>query len=326
MSDICLRMVNVIKDKIVHPDGVAAWLQQRSGSGPVAVVTGTYDILQPGNLHVLRMALEASPSVLVILATAEQAGGATAGGVQNPLAVRLEFAACLRCVSGVTWGIPDLPAGFLRGGGGIRWVFGEKDLETDVVGRRLLAVGADGIAVKHLTGCSTGEIRCAIREGRTPVRLPVEATTVAPPMLSRIANERRITVNGCFDILHIGHLRFLSRARLVGDSLTVFLNDDESVSRYKGPTRPILPLAFRREALLAFEMVDGVIPFSGDEPLDVMKSFRPAVHVKGGSFEESRVRRERELVESWGGRLECTPLEEGFSTSNYIMSVLEGGR
>lgn len=154
----------------------------------------------------------------------------------------------------------------------------------------------------------------------------MELTTALPSELSRAANGRKVTVNGCFDILHIGHLRFLTRARSMGDSLTVLLNDDDSVSRYKGPTRPVFPLAFRRMALLACEMVDEVIPFSGDEPLDVMRSLRPALHVKGGSFQESRVRSERELVESWGGRLECTPLEEGFSTSNYIMNVMEGRR
>lgn len=316
-------MTSVINDKIFHPDGLAAWLQQRHASGPVAVVTGTYDILQPGNLHVLRVAHEQAPAVLLIL---EMGASTGSSGTPYPLAVRLEFAACLRGVAGVTWGIPDLSSDIPVRGKGLRWVVGEKDLETDAIGRQLVARGADWITVKHMAGCSTGEIRSAIGEGRTPVRLPVESAAATPEERDGTAQGRRVTVNGCFDILHIGHLRFMARARLMGDSLTVLLNDDDSVSRYKGPTRPVFPLSFRRKALLACEMVDEVVPFSGDEPLDVMKSLRPAIHVKGGSFQESRVRRERELVESWGGRLECTPLEEGFSTSNYITRVMEDRR
>jgi D-beta-D-heptose 7-phosphate kinase/D-beta-D-heptose 1-phosphate adenosyltransferase len=135
----------------------------------------------------------------------------------------------------------------------------------------------------------------------------------------------RVTVNGCFDILHIGHLRFLAAARAMGGALTVLINDDASVARYKGPTRPVFPEGFRSAALKALVSVDDVVMFAEDEPLAAIAAVKPDIHVKGGSFEPERVRHERELVARWGGRLVGTPLEEGFSTSSYIQKVLKSG-
>ncbi len=311
-------------EKIVHPGGLRAWLQQRGETGPVAVVTGTYDILQPGNLRVLAMAQTQAAAVLVILETDEQARRhADAGPPRNALAHRMEMISNLRNVTGVTWGGRDLFQGSIASGQPLIWVVGERDANCDEMGQRLLQEGAIRVTVANLPGCSTEEVRCAIRENRTPVLLPGGMYDSVLPVRGLPSRGGRVTVNGCFDILHIGHIRFLARARAMGDSLTVLMNDDASVARYKGLTRPIFPLSFRRAALLAFERVDEVQPFGGDNPLELMAQLRPDIHVKGGSFEESRVKSERELMESWGGRLECTPMEDGFSTSNYIRGVLQ---
>jgi len=313
----------VKSEKIIHPGDVASWLGQRTKAGPVAVVTGTYDILQPGNLRVLEEARMAAATVLVVLETDEQAAGhSSPGRPRNELVSRIELAACLRPVDAVTWGGRDLPERCFSGVQGLRWVIGASQRAGDVLGPRLEAAGEAVIEVEPLEGCFTEDIGRAIRENRTPVPVPGAVLRAEETGIVRPQAGRRVTVNGCFDILHVGHLRFLARARSLGDSLTVLMNDDGSVARYKGPTRPVFPQAFRRAALLSLAMVDAVIPFSGDTPLDELAELRPDVHVKGGSFEAERVRQERELVESWGGCLEATPLEEGFSTSNYIRSVM----
>lgn len=315
-------------EKIIHPGDVPAWLRRRSGAGPVAVVTGTYDILQPGNLRVLKDARAAATTVLLVLETDDQvARHSSPGRPQYGLALRLELTACLRSVDGVTWGGPELPDRCFVGARSLRWVVGALHRAADPLRPRLEVAGEAVIEVEPLMGCFTEEIGRAIRENRTPVRIPEGAFDAAEERNtdSKPAG-RRVTVNGCFDILHVGHLRFLERARAMGDSLTILMNDDQSVARYKGPTRPVFPERFRRAALLSLEMVDAVVPFAGDNPLRALAELKPDVHVKGGSFEPERVRQERELVESWGGRLESTPLEEGFSTSHYIRGVMDRAR
>ncbi|MCG2659839.1 MAG: adenylyltransferase/cytidyltransferase family protein, partial [Kiritimatiellae bacterium] len=132
-----------------------------------------------------------------------------------------------------------------------------------------------------------------------------------------IAGRPLVTVNGCFDMLHLGHVCLLAQARNLGARLLVLVNDDDSVRTYKGAGRPVFPIRFRLHALNALDAVAKAYPFAGDNPLPLLATIRPDIHVKGGSFEETRVREERRLVESWGGRLEIIPLVEGFSTSNF---------
>jgi D-beta-D-heptose 7-phosphate kinase/D-beta-D-heptose 1-phosphate adenosyltransferase len=140
--------------------------------------------------------------------------------------------------------------------------------------------------------------------------------------LVTVAGDRPlVTANGCFDVLHIGHVRFLNGARQLGHRLVVLTNDDRSVTRYKGPTRPVFPVGFRIAALEALRCVDQAVPFSDDNPLELIRRLQPDIHVKGGSFEPERVRAERELVEGWGGRLVCLDMVAGYSTSRYIRGV-----
>ena len=96
------------------------------------------------------------------------------------------------------------------------------------------------------------------------------------------------------------------------------VNDDESVRTYKGQSRPIFPLAFRLRALRALSAVSAVHAFDQDTPLELLSQLRPEIHVKGGSYEEERVRSEKELLQSWGGRLEFCPLVGKYSTSELI--------
>ena len=98
----------------------------------------------------------------------------------------------------------------------------------------------------------------------------------------------------------------------------VFLNSDDSVRRYKGNQRPVFSAEFRMQALLELESVASVRLFDGDKPLDVLAQVKPAIHAKGGTYEPERVRQEKELVESWGGRIEYCNMVEGYSTSRWI--------
>jgi rfaE bifunctional protein nucleotidyltransferase chain/domain len=174
-------------------------------------------------------------------------------------------------------------------------------------------------------GCLTADIQKAIQDGRTPISIP---DSVLPPLPDLHDLERflaigetgrpLVTINGCFDLLHLGHVRLFAQAKRLGARLLVLVNDDDSVRTYKGAGRPIFPIRFRLHALNALDAVTMAYPFAGDNPLPLLATIRPDIHVKGGSFEELRVREERHLVESWGGRLETIPLVEGFSTTAVV--------
>lgn len=130
-----------------------------------------------------------------------------------------------------------------------------------------------------------------------------------------------VTTNGSFDILHIGHMRFLEKARSEGDVLIVLINDDNSVKRFKGPSRPINSENERAEQLTFLSMVDYVIIFSEDKPLDLLKEIKPDLHVKGGSFLANRILEEKNLLESWGGKFKTFEMEDVYSTTNVINKI-----
>lgn len=128
---------------------------------------------------------------------------------------------------------------------------------------------------------------------------------------------RIIFTNGCFDLLHRGHIYYLSRAREMGDLLVVGLNSDASVTRLKGTGRPLNLEQARAEVLAALACVDYVIIFPEDTPRDLILKVRPHVLVKGGDYRAEEVVGYREVT-SWGGRVEIIPLLEGYSTSSLI--------
>lgn len=144
-----------------------------------------------------------------------------------------------------------------------------------------------------------------------------------PKSLARIlAGLRRkgkkiVFTNGCFDLLHVGHVRYLGQARRQGDLLVVGLNSDRSVRELKGPTRPLTPEAERAELLAALECVDYVTVFDQDTPLELIKLLAPDVLVKGGDWTADKIVGAGE-VKSRGGKVVVAKKVEGRSTRGII--------
>lgn len=133
----------------------------------------------------------------------------------------------------------------------------------------------------------------------------------------RQRKERVVFTNGCFDILHVGHIRYLKAARELGELLVIGLNSDDSVKRLKGPGRPIVPMDERKEVLEALKFVDYVLPFSEDTPLELIKQVIPDVLVKGGDWPIEKIIG-REVVEANRGKVTTIPFVEGKSSSNLL--------
>ena len=133
-----------------------------------------------------------------------------------------------------------------------------------------------------------------------------------------------VFTNGCFDVLHPGHLALLEQARALGDFLVVGLNSDRSVRALKGPGRPVLPLAGRLALLTALEPVDLVIPFDEDTPERLISEVAPDILVKGGDYSASSVVGAAS-VEARGGRVVIVPLVEGYSTTRILGGGLTTG-
>jgi rfaE bifunctional protein nucleotidyltransferase chain/domain len=137
-------------------------------------------------------------------------------------------------------------------------------------------------------------------------------------------NGRRIVfTNGCFDLLHPGHIGSLEQARALGDALVVGLNSDASVRQLKGAGRPVLPERERAEILAALECVDAVIIFDELTPRDVIARLLPDVLVKGGDWPDDQIVG-REEVEAAGGRVVSIPVVPGYSTSAILRKIREG--
>jgi len=132
-----------------------------------------------------------------------------------------------------------------------------------------------------------------------------------------------VFANGCFDILHPGHIELLHKAKALGDALVVAINSDSSVTRLKGKGRPLFPENERAEILAAMEMVDYVCAFEEDTPLEVILKIHPDVLVKGADWGLDNIVGRSE-VEGWGGRVVAIPLVAGKSTTGIIERILQG--
>jgi len=130
-------------------------------------------------------------------------------------------------------------------------------------------------------------------------------------------NKRVVFTNGCFDLLHCGHVTYLECARKQGDVLVVALNSDASVKRLKGPERPINTLADRLEVIAALESVDYVTWFEENDPVHLIRLLRPRVLVKGGDWRPENILGSAEVL-SWGGKVKSLPFVEGKSTTLMI--------
>ena len=131
-----------------------------------------------------------------------------------------------------------------------------------------------------------------------------------------------VTTNGCFDVLHLGHLRYLQAARELGDLLVVAVNSDSSVRQLKGENRPLVPEAERAEMLAGLECVDYVVIFPELTPIDLLSELKPSIHVKGGDYKLEQLI-ERDVVEANGGKVIVGLNVPGKSTTNLIEVICE---
>jgi len=154
----------------------------------------------------------------------------------------------------------------------------------------------------HLSKIKTLEEACRLRE-----RLEKDGLSL-------------VFTNGCFDLLHPGHVRYLAAARKMGDHLLVAVNSDRSVVKIKGPSRPVQPQSVRAEMLSALESVDSVIVFDEETPLRVIEALTPDVLVKGGDWKEADIVG-ADVVRARGGLVRSIPFEKGFSTTAMIEKI-----
>jgi D-beta-D-heptose 7-phosphate kinase/D-beta-D-heptose 1-phosphate adenosyltransferase len=195
-----------------------------------------------------------------------------------------------------------------------------------------LAAGADAPAAADLASAACavvvaheGTTACTRAELRDAIATDDKSATDRDALARRLARYRRegkrvVFTNGCFDILHRGHITYLSQAKALGDILVVGLNSDESIRRLKGPTRPINGIEDRVELLAALSCVDHIIPFGEDTPCELVGTLRPDVFVKGGDYTRERLP-EAEVVEGYGGEVRILPFVDARSTTNIIERI-----
>ena len=133
----------------------------------------------------------------------------------------------------------------------------------------------------------------------------------------RSGNKIVVFTNGCFDLLHQGHLDIISMSSTFGDILVIGLNSDESVKRLKGDKRPIQNVKERKNALIATGYIDKVYTFERDTPLDLILKIKPDIIVKGGDYVAEDVVGYSEVI-NWGGKVKIVPITPGFSTTSII--------
>jgi D-beta-D-heptose 7-phosphate kinase/D-beta-D-heptose 1-phosphate adenosyltransferase len=141
----------------------------------------------------------------------------------------------------------------------------------------------------------------------------------------RATGDTIVFTNGCFDLLHYGHLHYLAQARDLGQRLVIGLNSGASVSRLKGPHRPINDEATRIHQMAALEFVDAVVIFDADTPLDLIRALQPDILVKGGDWKPEQIVGS-DLVLARGGKVLSLPFVEGYSTTNIEQKILLSSR
>lgn len=190
-----------------------------------------------------------------------------------------------------------------------------------------LANAAAGVVVAKLGTASVtrDELSAALAQDLAENLPHVGAVLTLPQLLERVgqaraSGERIVMTNGCFDILHAGHVSYLEAARKLGDRLIVAVNSDDSVARLKGPTRPVNPLDARMAVLAGLRSVDWVVPFSADTPADLIAQLLPDVLAKGGDYMAETVVGYDTVVAN-GGKVVILDFLAGYSTSRMIDSV-----
>ena len=138
--------------------------------------------------------------------------------------------------------------------------------------------------------------------------------------LHKKEGKKIVFTNGCYDLIHIGHIRCFQEGKKLGDILIVALNSDRSVRSIKGPPRPIVPQEERAEIVSSLESVDYVTIFDQDDPLEVISSVKPDILVKGGDWNSNAIVG-RDVVESYGGKVFALPLVPDVSTTQIIKTI-----
>jgi D-beta-D-heptose 7-phosphate kinase/D-beta-D-heptose 1-phosphate adenosyltransferase len=189
-----------------------------------------------------------------------------------------------------------------------------------------LANAAAGVSVGQIgaVAVDAGSIRDALA-AHPDSKVLGRDDLVARAATWRMAGKRIVFTNGCFDLLHAGHLSLLSQAAKLGDVLVLAINSDASVRRLKGPERPLVPEEDRAAVLAALGFVDAVTIFDEDTPLEVLQSVRPHVLVKGGDYQLSDVVG-REFIEANGGRVALVPLTPEKSTTALVERIRGFGK
>ncbi|MFA5839932.1 MAG: D-glycero-beta-D-manno-heptose-7-phosphate kinase [Candidatus Margulisiibacteriota bacterium] len=161
--------------------------------------------------------------------------------------------------------------------------------------------------------------------GHEPIARKIKSLSEIAPIVKNLhlQGNKIVFTNGCFDILHLGHVRYLHEAKKHGDILIIGLNSDASVKALKGKDRPYVSEMERAEILASLECVDFVIIFSESRPDNLIKIIKPDFHIKGGDYKVTQLP-ERKLVESLGGKVLVIPPIEGRSTTNIVKKILEG--
>ncbi|MBW2976425.1 D-glycero-beta-D-manno-heptose 1-phosphate adenylyltransferase [Candidatus Woesearchaeota archaeon] len=135
-------------------------------------------------------------------------------------------------------------------------------------------------------------------------------------------NKKIVTTNGVFDILHLGHIRYLKEAKKLGNILIVAINSDSSVKKIKGPGRPLNNENDRAEALASLECVDYVAIFHETDPIYILGKIKPYIHVKGGDYKLNQII-EKDAVEKNNGKIVLIPEVKGYSTTKFIKKIAE---
>ncbi|MFL5727082.1 MAG: D-glycero-beta-D-manno-heptose 1-phosphate adenylyltransferase [Chloroflexota bacterium] len=187
-----------------------------------------------------------------------------------------------------------------------------------------LASAAAAVVVEKdgTSTCTAAELRTSLSTGEK--RIDDRDALAVRLGLERSRGRRIVFTNGCFDILHRGHVTYLNKAKALGDVLVVGVNSDSSVRRLKGPDRPINPLDDRIGVLEAMSCVDLVVPFDEDTPLELIRLVRPDIFTKGGDYSRERLP-EADAVESAGGTVRILPYVEDRSTTRLIDRVRATG-
>ena len=142
----------------------------------------------------------------------------------------------------------------------------------------------------------------------------------------RAAGKKLVVTNGCFDLLHVGHVRYLQAARALGDLLAVGLNGDRSVRELKGNGRPITAESDRAEVLAALQCVDLVTIFPQTRATQFIAAIKPAIYVKGGDYNsETLDKEERAVLKEVGAEIRIIPFESGYSTSRLLEQICKTG-